>query len=130
MENVRSLEFYFEFFYAKEIVTRMYTVVKQNCVGCQRSYLSQRNHSCLSLTDKELLHLYWEDILLEVDETDILRHWDTAVLCLRDVSLEFVNMYKLKINCRDWRKTDMKTVEWNSKMYKLSCQLLALKNRI
>lgn len=130
MEDVRLLESYFEFFYAREIVSRMCTVINQNCVGCQRGYPSQRDHQCLSLTDKELLRLYWGAILREVDEEEILRNWESAVLGMQDVSQELIHMYKLKIYCRDWREVDMKTVAWNSKMYRLSCQILALRNRI
>ena len=128
MEDFRLLESYFEFFYAQEIVKRTYGVVKKNCSGCQLGCLSQTDHSCLY--PREQLESYWEEILGEVDEMEILRKWDSAVSVLRDVSPELVSVYKLKIDCRDWRDTDMKTEAWNSKMYKLSRQLMALKNRV
>ena len=123
------LESFFHFCYAKEIMNKMYIVFKKNCAGCQRGSLSQLSHACLSVPEHQQLELYFDDILLEVNETDILRHWDLAVSVLRDdFSPELVYMYKLKIYCRDWRETDMKSLEWKTKMYRLTCQLIRLKN--
>ena len=38
---------------------------------CQTSGLSQVDHSCLTLTDAHQLELYFEDVLFDVDESDI-----------------------------------------------------------
>lgn len=127
MNEVQLLDSYFEFFYAKEIVNNMYTVFKSNCVGCQRGKLSQLSHPCLTLSEYEQLKLYFEDILEKVNEYDVLRKWSTAASANQDISREFVSMYKLKIYCRDWRETDMKTLEWKSKIYKLCCALIRMK---
>ena len=72
----------------------------------------------------------FDNILLEVNEMNVLRHWDTAVSVMQDISPEVVYMYKLKIYCRDWREADMKTLAWRAKMYSLTCELIRLKNTV
>lgn len=128
METTKLLETYFDFIYAEAIMNEMIGVFRNNCTGCQRGNLSQTNHACLMLSEQQQLELYFEDILTKVNEMDILRQWDSAVSVLHDISSELVTMYRLKIGCRDWRETDMKTLEWRSKIYRLTCQLIRLKN--
>lgn len=128
MEAVPLLEAYFEFYYAREIMNKMYAVFKKNCFGCQQGRLSQLDHACLTLTEYEQLELNLEDILLEVNELEILLNWESVVSVMGDISPEVVNMYKLKIYCRDWRETEMKTLAWKTKMYELTCELIRLKN--
>ena len=104
MNTTQVLESVFDFFYAKEILNKMHRVIKSNSLGCQHRRLSQLNHTCLSLSKHKQLELYFDNILLEVNEMNVLRHWDTAVSVMQDISPEFVYMYKLKIYCRDWRE--------------------------
>ena len=124
-ELTSLLESYLDFFYAQEIRTKMYSVSKKKCYGCQNSCLSQLNHSCLALTNRQQLELYFEDILLNVDEFDILSKWEQAVSIL-DAPSEVVEMYKLKLYCKDWRQADMKTPQWKTKMIQTTVQLLLL----
>lgn len=131
MDATQLLESFFDFCYAKEIINKMYAVFKKNCSGCQQGLLSQRDHICLSLTECDLLEMYFDQILLEVNETDVLRYWESTVTVMQDdFSPELVYMYKLKIDCRDWRETDMKTSEWKSKMKRLTRQLIRSKNSV
>ena len=115
MDTVTLLEAYFQFFYAREIMNIMHATFQTECSGCQRGSLSQLSHPCLSLTTFQLLDLYFDTILERVNEMDILRHWESAVSLIQDQAL--VAMYRLKIYCRDWRETDMKTEVWKTKMY-------------
>lgn len=122
------LQSYFDFVYAKEISLKMYSVFRKKCVGCQHSRLSQLDHTCLKLTEKQQLELYFEDVLREIDESNILLKWSETVSSL-DVPSALLDMYKLKIYCRDWRETDMKTNAWRHKMIRLVIQLILLENR-
>ena len=90
------LQSYFDFFYAKEISVKMYSVFKKKCFGCEHLCLSQTDHTCLSLTDEQQLELYFEDVLLDVNESNILLKWDEAASAL-DVSPELLEMFKLKV---------------------------------
>lgn len=126
--KVSLMQSYFDFFYAKEISRIMYTVFKKKCEGCQHSCLSQMDHTCLTLSNKQLLELYFEDILNIIDECDILMRWEASISAL-DVSPELLEMYKLKIYCKDWRETDMKTSNWKTKMINMTVQLLKLERR-
>lgn len=128
LNKVTLLQSYFDFFYAKEICERIHSVFKKRCYGCQHSCLSQTNHTCLTLSNKQLLELYFDDVLSVIDECDILMRWEASVSGL-DVSPELFEMYKLKMYCKDWRETDMKTSKWKTKMINMTVQLLKLGNR-
>ena len=120
------LESYLDFFYAKEIVLRLSDVIKQKCGGCALDSLSQRDHTCLSLTKRQQLSLYFEDILKIIDEEAILSTWREHVITLNDISQAYSSMYELKLNCKDWRET-MKTQTWKYRLIKLAAQLMCLK---
>ena len=94
-----------------------------------RETISTKQH-LFKLTEHKQLELYFDDILPEVNVMNVLRHWDTAVSVMQDISPEFVYMYKLKIYCRDWRETDIQTLAWKAKMYSLTCELSRLKNTV
>lgn len=123
------LESYFDCFYAKEISSKMNSVFKTKCFGCQNSCLSQTDHTCINLTREQQLKLYFEDVLREVDESDILMKWKEAASAL-DVSSELLEMYKLKIYCIDFRDSDMKSFMWRNKMIKMTIQVLLLETRL
>ncbi|WAR26051.1 hypothetical protein MAR_011755 [Mya arenaria] len=95
LSQVSLLESYFDFFYAKEISKNMYLVFRKKCFGCQNACLSQSDHTCLTLTDKQQLELYFDDILAEVDESDIVLKWNEATSLL-DVSVQVLNMFQIK----------------------------------
>lgn len=127
-QTVSLLQSYFDVFYSKEIKSKMYSVFKNKCFGCQNSYLSQMDHACLTLTEEQQLEAYFEDVLLAVDESDILFKWNEAV-CALDLPRELIEMFKLKIFCNDWRQTDMKTLQWKTKMINMTRQLVLLERR-
>lgn len=126
MNEVLLLDSYFDFFYAKAITSSMYSVFKKMCFGCKKGYLSQMDHSCLSLSDREQLELYFDDIIKVIDEDEILIKWNEAVSCMADISPALIAMYKLKIDCKDWRTADMKNQSWKSKTIKMVFQILRL----
>lgn len=119
------LDSYLDFFYAKEIILRLSDVIKRKCEGCALDSLSQRDHTCLSLTKRQQLSLYFEDVLQIIDEEAILSTWKEHVTALDDISPDFIAIYELKFNCKDWRDT-MKTSSWKYRLIKLSAQLLRL----
>jgi hypothetical protein len=127
--EVCLLESYFKLFYAQEILKKMEKVLMIKCDGCVINSLSQTDHSCLRLSKKEQIKLYFEDILLEVDENEILRNWEHSISQLKGVD-EIVGLYRLKLYCRDWRETDMKTLQWKTEMIKMVAQLHALDTRL
>ena len=74
MEAKTILQYYFDHFYAEEIRSKMHPVFKDKCVGCQHAMLSQSEHTCLSLPTKILLKLYFEDVLKNVNEQNVLKN--------------------------------------------------------
>lgn len=128
--DVCLLESYFDFFYAKAILEKMSGVFSKNCIGCVTNSLSQMDHSCLTLTKTEQLKLYFEDILLKVDENEILRNWEHSISHLEEDYSIISGLYRLKLYCRDWRETDMKSAAWKSKMIRMTMQLFRLQHRL
>lgn len=119
------LESYLDFFYAQEILYRLPIVVKRTCQGCLWDSLSQTDHTCLNLTKRQQLSLYFEDVLSEIDEQHIMLKWREAVYPIEDMSPTFIQAYGLKLKCLDCCES-MKTSDWKYRMIKLSGQLLLL----
>lgn len=93
----------FDFFYAQEISSMMYTVVKNRCDGCLSGHLSQTKHTCLAISKRELLTLYFEDMINAADKRSVLSRWETAAKELDDITDEDMDMYKRSISDR-WRE--------------------------
>ena len=117
------LDSYLDFFYAKEILRCQSQIVHRLCEGCQIESLSQTDHSCVLLNQQQQLMLYFENILSEIDQCDILINWREAATQI--ASPEYIAMYELKLNCPDWRET-MKTPSWKQRIMKLTSQLRSL----
>ena len=92
-------------------------VIKKKCYGFVTNKLSQTDHTCLNLMGKKWLHRYFEDVLLEVNENRYYKYGKYLCLCEEK---ELVPMYRLKLYCRDWWETDMKTTAWKSKMMRMT----------
>ena len=90
------LESYLDFFYAQEILYRLPIVVKRTCQGCLLDSLSQTDHTCLNLTKRQQLSLYFEDVLSEIDEQHIMLKWREAVYPIEDMSPTFIQASKGK----------------------------------
>lgn len=125
VNNASLLQSYFDFLYAKELSEKMYSVFRKKCLACQDCRLSQWEHTCLTLSDEQQLEVYFEDVLREVQELDILVKWDQAASAL-DIPAGEIELFKLKIFCKDWRDTNMKTFKWRTKMIKMIVEIRLL----
>lgn len=123
-------ESYFDILYAKVIMEKMTGDLRKKCGGYLNNSLSQKDDSCLMLTKTDQLKLYFEDILQDVNEMDILRNWDNAMAPLEDDCAGTVELYRLKFYCRDWSETDMKSEAWICKMKRMTIQLLRLEMKM
>ena len=123
------LDSYFEFFYAKEIIDVMTDVFKKKCDGCKDGALSQLNHQCLMLSTKEQLELYWDYVLREINEIRVIEKWYGTVYMLDSVPIEVIDLYKSKLDCRDWRDTDMKMGSWKNRLIKMAISIMKLEKR-
>lgn len=128
LQNVPLLESYFDFIYAEEIIDIISSVFEKMCIGCKYGYLSQLEHTCLMST-KERLEMYFDNILSEVDELCVIDKWYKKVLMISAISPSTVNMYKLKLNCIDWREGVMKTTTWKRRMIQRVLTIQKLENR-
>ena len=130
MERTKTslLKSYYDFYYAKEIGRRMYPVFKRKCSGCQHSRLSQLDHTCLTLSDKQQLELYFEDVILEVDENQILSKWIEAASII-DVPSGLIETMKIKLFDMDSHRTYKKTLQWKTRMIRMVVQVVLLEKR-
>ena len=124
--DVLLLESYFDFLYAKTICSAAHEVLTRMCDGCRCWNLSQRNHTCLSVSKFERIEIYFHDILDTINEEEILNQWTEAVQGLQDVPTGFKYLFRLKIGCKDWRETQMKTHTWKVRMLKMVKSLIFL----
>ena len=73
------------------------------------------DHACLTLTDEHQLKLHFEEILKDVDESDIFKQWNDEV-SITEMPLSPIGMFMLKLYCLDWRVTDMKSAQCRNRM--------------
>ncbi|VDI10520.1 Hypothetical predicted protein [Mytilus galloprovincialis] len=85
---------------------RSQTFKPKHCFGCRNNHPSQRNHSCLMISELEQLNIYFDDALENVDCEELLELWkrDTK---LTDIPLELKNTFiNLLQNC-EWRENNL-----------------------
>ena len=125
---IATLDGILNFCYAEQIAAAINSVAIQKCYGCETDHLSQIQHQCISLNRSEKLECYFDEIFQAVNDSEVLNKWRQQVSVI-DIPTEFVDMYMLKLNCRDWRETELKTDSWMEKIYLLTQRLVALENR-
>lgn len=94
------------FLYARKVVEEVRLLTRKHCFGCRNNHPSQRNHSCLMMSELEQLNIYFDDALENVDCEELLELWkrDTK---LTDISLELKNTFiNLLQNC-EWRENNL-----------------------
>ncbi len=126
--QVLLLDSYFDFMYARNILSKKRDIVTKMCYGCTVDHPSQVHHTCLMDSDEQHIDTYFEVMLEAVNEEEVLRQWSTAVDTLEDISPELLAFYKLKLYCDDWMAT-MKTNKWKDKMKIMTKKLLQLDRR-
>lgn len=132
MDHIKAaslLDSYFDFIYANEICDKSRFLFKQMCWGCQKDSLSQLDHTCV-LSKYEQLELHFEEMTQRLDEEDLIMKWNKQVHCLSGISSEFISMFRLKLSCKDWRDTDMKTEVWKNRIKRMICQIWRLERRL
>ena len=120
------LDTVFEYACATEILNIKGQVIREACTGCREGRLSQRDHTCLSLSEYEQLETYMNDMLREVNVTEVLRRWESIISGMPDLTPDLVDSYRLQMYRRDWRET-MDTKTWKSKMYRLTSEFIRLR---
>lgn len=58
-----------------DILFQLSKQLEKHCNGCHINHPSQRQHSCLTTTQEDLIDFYFEDILDQVDFYKVLEQW-------------------------------------------------------
>ncbi len=127
--SVLCLESYFHFLYAKELTDIMWDVFRKRCAGCKNGCLPQTRHTCLTHYVTENINLHFDEIVSNIDEDDVVRKWIHHTDRLRNVTKEVRDMYRLKLSCKDWRATDMKTHLWKHRIIKIATNIYNFEKR-
>ena len=53
----------FMFTYARKVREEIGQLVKEHYLGCRHDHLSQKNHTCIMMSDIEHLNIYFEDAM-------------------------------------------------------------------
>lgn len=64
-----------------------------------------------------------------MSEVDILANWSQAMTYMEHIPSEMLDMYKLKMGCRNWREIDMKTGAWKVRILNIVVTLCQLEKR-
>lgn len=110
------------FLYARKVEEEVRLLTRKHCFGCRNNHPSQRNHSCLMMSELEQLNIYFDDALENVDCEELLELWkrDTK---LTDISLELKNTFiNLLQNC-EWRENNLPDKDGFYEMTKKIIQL-------
>ena len=118
------LELSLQFEYASAVLEKLEDAAMSACSGCVNGNLSQVDHSCLMLDKEEKLYFFFDDALLKLDEEEVVRKWKTNA-CKRYGNADgLVGLFSLKVLCRDYRETTMKTFGWRCNVLKMASVLL------
>ena len=91
MNTVKAVDVAFEYAWATEILNIKRRVIQKACTGCQDGRLSQRDHTCLSASEYELLGTYMNDILGEVNVTKAFSRWESIISRLANLPYKLVS---------------------------------------
>ena len=81
------------------------------------------------LSTKEQLEIYWDYVSREINKIRVIEKWYGTVYMLDSVPIEVIDLYKLKLDCRDWRDTDMKMGAWKNRLIKMAISIMKLEKR-
>lgn len=128
--SVMLMNSYFDFVYAKALCQVKGTAVRKNCYGCQMNHPSQKQHDCIMITDDDeyQIDFYFEEMLKEVNEKDIIQSWEDIVR-VSNISPEVIDLHKLVISSEDFLQM-MKTEQWRSKMKRMVLTINRLEDRL
>jgi hypothetical protein len=84
--NTMILESYFKILYARAALDVSSHVIREQCYGCQNDCCSQKDHTCLMLSEHEQLELYFDMILEKINFDKLLSTRDDAV---KELNLPF-----------------------------------------
>ena len=60
------------FTYARKVREEIGQLVKEHCFGCRHDHLSQKNHTCIMMSDIEHLNIYFEDAMDTICYKEVL----------------------------------------------------------
>lgn len=73
--SMRMMTDVFMFIYARKVREMVDKLSRRHCYGCSAYHPSQRNHSCLMMTDIEHLNMYFDDAVDAIFLDEILYLW-------------------------------------------------------
>lgn len=122
------LEFALKFYYAKSVIENVGSIAISMCTGCEIGHPSQEQHSCLMLSQEEKCMMYFDEALIQLNEEVMLSQWLTEVKTM-NIPAGIIDLFSMKVFCKDWRETRLKTDVWKNKLFTTAVRLIRLENR-
>ena len=88
-------------FYPEAVQYLLFVVPKRMCSACREGHLSQKQHSCTTLTAQQMLHRYFYHSLIDLDELEVTDQFF---------------FHKSSVNNSVWKGTRLKTDQWLKKL--------------
>ena len=119
----QQLDGHFVFLYGTEVQRNIKSVSQRHCDGCAVAHLSQTKHSCIMWSSEEKLRVYFNVVVDSVVASDI------AEQCSKDadtmpIPRGYLEMYKLKFSCEDWRNIEVSSSKWRQTLYEFTLRLI------
>jgi hypothetical protein len=70
--DIRMMVEIYMFTYPRKVREVVVDLTRKHCYGCRINHPSQRNHSCLMMSDLEHLNMYFDDAMEEIDCHEVL----------------------------------------------------------
>ena len=110
------------FTYARKVREVVVDLTRKHCYGCRIDHPSQRNHSCLMMSDLEHLNMYFDDAMEEIDFHEVLNLWKNESK-LTDISQSLKDTFERLLQNSEWREMHLPNKDKFYDMVKRTMQL-------
>jgi len=120
--DIRMMVEIYMFTYARKVREVVEDLTRKHCYGCRIDHPSQRNHSCLMMSDLEHLNMYFDDAMEEIDCQEVLNLWKNETK-LTDLSQKLKETFERLLQNSEWREMHLPNKDKFYDMVKRTIQL-------
>ena len=113
--NVLIMNAYLKFAYALAIRNKLGDAVKRFCYGCEVDHPQQDNHTCAMYETEEHIDMYFDIILKDLEEENIIESWKELMSTSNVIPLDIQNYY---ISSNNYL-ANIKTDQWKEEVHKI-----------
>lgn len=126
--NVMLMNSFLDFIYAQTLLEVKHLVIRKRCFKCLIDDSTQHNCIMSDLFYDDECAIYFEELLSEVDENQIILSWEEMVRKL-NISSDIVELHKKVVSSVEYLAV-MKTEQWKKKIKKTMQVILNTEHRL